>query len=418
MSQTETTRTLSAPLAVVHHSPTKPEHLQAMAELAMQVEFTTIPAYLTAMYSLVDKGNDVYQTVRSVAVEEMLHFVQVANLLVAIGGRPCLSSPGFVPKYPCTLPSANSKVTPYIGLGAASATVVTDVFAAIETPAPYDAPAEGRQYRTIAQLYRALEDGLTDYVKHHGEAALFRRDPDFEQLESVYLGKFGGRILRVDDLRSARRAIREIVEQGEGTDTRFHTVDPTERWGVFDGYGQRTDGTYGPLLGEHREVSHYFKFLRAAAALPFPNAYPIVSNPGPEPRYANTDARKLSELFDGAYTLMLEFLEAAFDRRHAKARPFFSLALPLMHEVLPLLAMALMNTPIDPAGNASLGPNACPAWNLVGGVTMDSWLELFAMNLDAIDGSLPLVSGEDTAAQLLSRAKELGRIARAAGLGR
>ena len=383
----------------------------------MQVEFTTIPTYLTAMYSIVDKGHDVYQTVRSVAVEEMLHFVQVANLLVGIGGRPKLSSAGFVPKYPCTLPSANAKVTPYIGLQAASSEVVTNVFAAIETPAPYDAPAEGRQYRTIAQLYRALEDGLVSYVTEHGEAALFRELPQLQQLETVYLGKFGGRILPIVDSRSARRAIRQIVEQGEGTSTKFHGTDTTERWGTFDGYGQRSDGTYGPLLSDGRETSHYFKFLGAAATPQFPATYPIVSNPGPEPRYANAAARQLSELFDGAYTLMLGVLEAAFDRNHVKAQPFFSLALPIMHEVLPVLAMAIMNTPIDPAGDASIGPNACPGWNLQSGVTMEGWLKRFATHLSTLDAALPLMSGEDTASQLLSRVRELERIARSAGLG-
>jgi bacterioferritin (cytochrome b1) len=64
------------------------ERLRHWIQTAIKLEFTTIPAYLTALYSIVDKTSDAYQTMRSVVVEEMFHVNQIANLLVSIGGTP------------------------------------------------------------------------------------------------------------------------------------------------------------------------------------------------------------------------------------------------------------------------------------------------------------------------------------------
>ena len=65
--------------------------LQEAAQLAIQVEFTTIPAYLTALYSISEPDTDAYQLLRSVVMEEMFHLNQAANLLVGIGGLPKLT---------------------------------------------------------------------------------------------------------------------------------------------------------------------------------------------------------------------------------------------------------------------------------------------------------------------------------------
>jgi len=72
-------------------------------------------------------------------------------------------------------------------------------------------------------------------------------------------------------LRTAKLGILEIVEQGEGA------VDPTralvadEPWGAYNHYGQRLDGTYGPILGTPLELSHYFLFKRVVESAAFPD---------------------------------------------------------------------------------------------------------------------------------------------------
>ncbi|MDX8400834.1 MAG: ferritin-like domain-containing protein, partial [Gallionellaceae bacterium] len=128
--------------------------LQEAAQLAIQVEWTTIPAYLTALFSIKQLDSQAYQMLRSVVMEEMFHINQAANILVSIGGQPCFSNrheqEKVVPQYPGYLPHANTKTTPYVGLYRASTDVFENVFAAIEKPAPYMAPPEGDNYNTIA----------------------------------------------------------------------------------------------------------------------------------------------------------------------------------------------------------------------------------------------------------------------------
>ena len=136
--------------------------IQELVQLAIQIEFMTIPAYLTALYSISDTTSTTYQLLRSVVMEEMFHANQAANLLVAIGGQPKFTGSA-VPTYPNYLPHANPKTTPYVGLNQASTSVFGDIFAAIEEPAAYDAPPQKDNYDTIAQAYRAIEEALLNY---------------------------------------------------------------------------------------------------------------------------------------------------------------------------------------------------------------------------------------------------------------
>src|ERR1700748_2349954 len=73
-------------------------------QLALMLEFCTIPVYLTAMYSIVDNKPYAYQLIRSVVLEEMLHMNLVANLLLSIGEKPEFVSNKYFPNYPCYLP--------------------------------------------------------------------------------------------------------------------------------------------------------------------------------------------------------------------------------------------------------------------------------------------------------------------------
>src|SRR5438874_1137096 len=92
----------------------KPELFEAMSDLnglqdvvqtAIALEHATIPPYLTALYSLTPSANtDIRDRLRDVVVEEMLHMTLACNLLNAIGGKPDLTKPGFLPDYPSPLP--------------------------------------------------------------------------------------------------------------------------------------------------------------------------------------------------------------------------------------------------------------------------------------------------------------------------
>lgn len=311
--------------------------LQQAAQLAVQVEFTTIPAYLSGLYSITDAASDAYQALRSVVMEEMFHVNQAANILVGLGGTPRFTG-DYTPTYPNYLPHANPRTTPMVGLFRASPAVFEDVFAAIETPAPAGAPPQGDNYDTIAQLYEALAAAVDAYPGNP-----FAPGPsEGRQRTDIYLGKFGGTVLRVTDKQCFHAAVNQIVKQGEGTVPATAPLVPIERYGTYNHYGQRTDGTYGPILGTPCEMSHFTKFRRVALdTANFPATLPIISNPAID-QFTNATARAKAELFDRHYSVLLRALERCFQAELPD--PYFGVVLNLMHRVLPRLARALMTT--------------------------------------------------------------------------
>ena len=72
-------------------------YLRNMLQTAIQVEHSTIPLYLSSLYSIKDSGSWPANLIRGVAIEEMLHMTVAANILNAIGGHPAIDRPGFVP---------------------------------------------------------------------------------------------------------------------------------------------------------------------------------------------------------------------------------------------------------------------------------------------------------------------------------
>jgi hypothetical protein len=408
------------------------EELRAAAQLAIQVEFTTIPPYLTALYSITDKTSDAYQALRSVVVEEMFHLNQAANILIGIGGQPVLTGVA-VPVYPTYLPSANTSVTPYIGLLQASQAVFRNVFMAIETPAPWTAPPEGSHYQTIGQLYKALQDGICACVERYGEKAVFTQQHGAEQRTDIYLGRFGGKVLRVHNKSHAMAAIKQIVEQGEGATDPTHPLVAQEPFGTYEQYGMRTDGTYGPILGTPYELSHFYKFLKIANAPDFPATLPIISNPQLS-SFSNEVALAAAKTFNLGYSVMLRSLEQSFTVRGGGSDVYFQITLPLMHHQLSVLANYLMQTAAFPDGDASVGPNATPTFEYEEGAT----LEAFSTALVALEAliargqatSLPLAAsfvalptdsaaptGSEVIRQVVAGVRDLKQRSDAAGFG-
>lgn len=323
---------------------------------ALCVEISTIPPYLCALYSIVDRGSDAAALVRSVVVEEMLHTALVSNLSNAIGGQPSLAE-HLIPLYPGYIPH-HAAGGPFIQLQPLSPALARSVFMAIEQPeASPRAPAEGDEFETIGQFYKAIEEGFEN---------CFERDPDLFahdtglQRSDTYFGGGGGELVVVHNLESAKRAITEITEQGEGAPHARPPLPGEERFGDLDNYGTRTDGTYGPILGTPWELSHYRKFQQLAdGEVPVPETYPMQSNPSSDE--LEGDFRRLAELFDGCYTLVLAALERSFTKPATEAS-FFGAAFPVMQSVLPPLATLLMQTPIERRADPDLGPTAGPGF--------------------------------------------------------
>jgi len=78
-------------------------NLQNQLAVAVLLEFYTLPLYLISMYSIVENCNtEAYRAIREIAMQEMLHFVQAANILIAVGGEVIVDDPSHVPSYPST----------------------------------------------------------------------------------------------------------------------------------------------------------------------------------------------------------------------------------------------------------------------------------------------------------------------------
>ena len=69
----------------------------------LKLEFFTVPLYLNAGYSLVQKHNQIFKLLIRVALEEMSHMTVVANLMIAIDVQPKFAG-DHAPQFPGALP--------------------------------------------------------------------------------------------------------------------------------------------------------------------------------------------------------------------------------------------------------------------------------------------------------------------------
>ena len=204
-----------------------PRDLAKLLQTAIEVEHSTIPAYLCALYSIKDGTNqEAAQIIKSVVLEEMLHMILAANVLNAIGGPPSINHRKFVPNYPHP-----PLFTFEVPLAKFSGPAI-DTFINIESATP----PPGYSGTTIPEYYAAIEEGLKQL---NPKGNIFTGPASHQIIPEYYYGGGGDPIL-VNNLESALRALKEIVGQGEGV---HHTF--------FDGDQE---------FGEVEEIAHYFRF--------------------------------------------------------------------------------------------------------------------------------------------------------------
>ena len=244
-------------------------------------------------------------SLRQVAREEMLHLALVNNTLAALGAAPHLWKPEF-PVRPGHFPAdVVMKLMPF------SAEAI-DHFLYIERPEGLDL-SDGRgfdhkdhyhraarpdllsptpqDYASQGHLYHGILHGLEFLAKRCGEAKIFVGH-DEAQVAGTEFGLPG--LFKVTDLKSAKRAIEEIVTQGEGAPA-------------------------------HNENSHYARFAAVKqefAALrarnpSFAPARPAAANPTLAERdgltrIADPRAAKTVDLGNAVYALMMRTLAQVF----------------------------------------------------------------------------------------------------------
>lgn len=180
--------------------------LQDALQTAVRLEFSTIPPYLCAEWSIIE-GEDpdgVGGTLKDIVRQEMYHFAIAGNILSAIGRTPKIATSDFLPKYPTNyLPGGIYQPEP-VDLKPISPAQI-HVFMQIEYPEFTPIAHKGADTpATIGDFYNTILKGLTDV------------NPDIKQ-DAFYINY--GEVKQIKTLRDAQDAIDMIKEEGEGTST-------------------------------------------------------------------------------------------------------------------------------------------------------------------------------------------------------
>jgi hypothetical protein len=376
--------TVSEPKIVITHR----EHLWWMLAEAMQVEHMILCQYLFAEFTLKNgEGLTPQQSeavdgwrakLRGIAIEEMLHFALVGNLMSAIGAAPYLGRPNFPQRsgyFPSgvqldLLPFGAHALDHFLFLERPEGMEFDDApefVATAPTRDPVDADEtlpRGQEYATIGHLYRGIADGLKSLSSQIGEPALFVGSPRAQATPEIFRWPA---LVAVTDLDSALAAVCKIIEQGEGAP------------------GATSDGHYGRFLTMRRELDAMmqsdptFEPARPAIASFLRQPFDI---PTPQPVIIDPQARSVAELAGLSYELTLLVLLRFFthtDEDDAQLGTLAQSALALMAKVLHPLGVQLTTLPVGPAypgytagfafemyyAMGNMTPHREPAWALL-----------------------------------------------------
>ena len=328
---------------------TSVESLREHLQWAIELEHTTIPPYLCALYSIeAGKNLEAVEVISSVVVEEMLHLTLAANLLNAVGGRPRLAIPKMMQGFPRPLPHGDRSFE--ISLLRFGFEAI-ETFLKIEQPSSMGSAPEGENYETIGQFYDAIRRGLRELSATLGEANVFSGDPA-RQITDEHIYSGSGRIIAVNNLASALVAVEEIVEQGEGA-----------------GHTQVWDGDSDVFHPERDQAAHYYRFQELKLgqryrrgdtprtgptgdpiSIDWDSVRPMRTNPRICDHAPGSPIRVAQEKFSQSHYALLQLLEEAF----GGAPRTLGSAMGAMYS-LKAQAQALMQMPTED-GLATAGP--------------------------------------------------------------
>ena len=335
--------------------------LLSRLQLALELEWATLPPYLVALLSINPSANrEAADLIRGVAMEEMLHFTLVANVINAVGGRPAIGKAN-CPTYPLTMtfegrPFAD-RTFPINLEPFSKASIAT--FMRIEQPQPprvetawlreiidVPAPTIGEFYGEIISLLETLDTAVPGKLFVGGRS---------RQLGGDFFWGGGGAIVVVTDLASAKTALDTVIEQGEGA------------W-------PWTQEKLAATVGEPLEMGHYYRFgeifferhflkeddpTKPPTGIPMSIDYtavsPIRQNARAADYPADSKAAALNDAFNSRYTMMLRQLgESVNGTPHA----LYTAIMNGMHGMTSI-ARELMQTLMP--GSTS-GETACPTF--------------------------------------------------------
>jgi len=348
------------------------EQLWSLLIEAAQFEHMIMCQYLYACFSLKtdpDEGLSAEQadavarwqeTVTGIAIEEMLHLALVMNVMTAIGAAPSLSRPNF-PRHSeflppgaefALLPFGTDSLTHFLYLERPEGMERVDAAEFVPAVPPPDPVAGGevmprpQGFLTAGHLYRGIEQGLSDLASRLGEPVLFVGEPRAQATPDRFRWP---QLIAVTDLASARAAIDEIIEQGEGARGDWRPAHYGRFFGIWNEYQKLRE--QDPSFEPARPV------IPAFTQQPFD-----IEQPQPQPTEPVT--RDVAELFNLGYEVLLQVLTRFFthtDESDEQLDSLVQVAFGIMAGVLQPLGNALTRLPVGP-GNP--GRTAGPAFQM------------------------------------------------------
>ncbi|XP_077992063.1 uncharacterized protein LOC144446184 [Glandiceps talaboti] len=392
------------------------EDLKRDLQIALEIELATIPPYLSAWFSIKKGHNDEISSIlRSILIEEMLHMTLVANILSSICGSPTLNHGSVVPKYPSKLPNdIHPGLT--VSLQRFSKSLVEDVFLMIEEPDDtlpiklrqkmlhFDEEGETadqllHHYNTIGRFYYEKIWRSLQYNANINASLFECGNPKRQITGSDWYSHTVNRPFAVTSLDGARRAIRIITEQGEGSsptqpfdsegelshyfkfleivmghklviDTKsvqrkrreVNSID-TCKIKYSERYTQRLCGGKNKpcntmQVREQCNVPYYFTGER----LPLyeDGVWPTIDNPSSENYPNGSKVKGLSDRFNVEFSNLLRCIHNAFNGSPKMIKECMS-----MMAWLETLGREMAQTPIAPDGDPSVGPNGAPTFEFI-----------------------------------------------------
>jgi len=260
--------------------------LKENLQVAVMLEFSTIPPYLTAYWSI--HGTSAFaerakKNILSVIQEEMLHLAMACNMLNAIGGKPVLNDPSHLPSYPCALPGHSKTNNAFlVHLNKCCPQSLTN-FSQIELPEELFGNKHFTDgWCTIGEFY----DEIELLIKHH---TLSDKDFTFGKQINDFYNPGNGKLHTVNCKQDAIIALEEIIDQGEG-----HS---------------------GKMYDKDHELTHYWKFITIRGLMEngLWKYKEDIFNVGidPDETYFSNEAKELNKKFNILYSEMLDAMQIA-----------------------------------------------------------------------------------------------------------
>jgi hypothetical protein len=192
------------------------DDVRAAVQKAIELELSTLPPYLSALFTVRDGSNAVArERIKAVVYDEMVHLGLACNILNAIGGQPVLADASVVPSYPGPLPYdiGSEYGDPFeVSLLPFSEAAMRQAMRIEEPEEPLVFRSVVRDvatFETIGQFYANLDEALARLPLE-----AWSPTPRNQLGDHPF---FTGELFAVVDQATAKEAIRRIVSEGEGT---------------------------------------------------------------------------------------------------------------------------------------------------------------------------------------------------------